>query len=287
MAKIGFIGTGLMGQGMVTNLLKAGHQVQVWNRTKEKALSLVEKGAIWTTSAQACSQDVDYVITIVGYPKDVEEVYFGTQGIFAGVSANTVLIDMTTTSPALATKIYSTAKDRGLQALDAPVSGGQAGAQSGQLAIMVGGEEEVFQKALPILEALGTNIVYEGPAGSGQHTKMANQIAIAGALAGVCEALYYAKQTGLDPEKTYQTIRTGAAGSFQMEAFMPKIIAQDFDATFYMKHFIKDLTIASEESQQRNFKLEIMEAIRQECQQVQAMGYGDQGTQALYHYYQA
>ena len=286
MTKIGFIGTGLMGQGMVLNLMKKDFEVQVWNRTKAKAKRLIEQGAVGTESAKDCSTGVDFVITIVGYPKDVEEVYFGQNGVFEGSKPGTPVIDMTTTSPKLSQKIYAKAKELGLSALDAPVSGGKAGADSGKLAIMVGGDKEVFQEALPVFYALGENIVYEGSAGAGQHTKMANQIAIAGSLSGVCEALFYAKKVGLDPEKTYQTIRTGAAGSFQMEAFMPKMINEDFDATFYMKHFIKDLTIAKEESKSRNFKLEIMEAIRTECLKVQDMGYGDQGTQALYHYYE-
>lgn len=286
MTKIGFIGTGLMGQGMVRNLMKAGFEVQVWNRTKQKAEALIQDGATWKENALECSQDVDFVITIVGYPKDVEEVYFGEKGIFAGAKEGTTLIDMTTTSPKLAQKIAQIAAQKQMFALDAPVSGGQAGADNGTLAIMVGGQEETFKKALPVLEAMGENIRLQGPAGFGQHTKMANQIALAGALAGVCESLTYAKKMGLDPQKTYETIRSGAAGSAQMDAFMPKMIAGDFNATFYMKHFIKDLGIAEDEIKSRDFKLEILDQILKQCRQVEAMGYGDEGTQSLLHWYE-
>lgn len=286
MTKIGFIGTGLMGRGMVRNLMKAGFEVQVWNRTKQKAEALIQEGATWKENALECSQDVDFVITIVGYPKDVEEVYFGEKGIFAGAKEGTTLIDMTTTSPKLAQKIAQAAAQKQMFALDAPVSGGQAGADNGTLAIMVGGQEETFKKALPVLEAMGENIRLQGPAGFGQHTKMANQIALAGALAGVCESLTYAKKMGLDPQKTYETIRSGAAGSAQMDAFMPKMIQGDFNATFYMKHFIKDLGIAEDEIKGRDFKLEILDQILKQCRQVEAMGYGDEGTQSLLHWYE-
>ncbi|KRM20217.1 3-hydroxyisobutyrate dehydrogenase [Ligilactobacillus hayakitensis DSM 18933 = JCM 14209] len=286
MTKIGFIGTGLMGQGMVRNLMQAGFEVQVWNRTKKKAESLIQAGAIWKENALECSRNVDFVITIVGYPKDVEEVYFGEKGIFAGDKEGTTLIDMTTTSPKLAQKIAQAAAQKQMFALDAPVSGGQAGADNGTLAIMVGGQEETFKKALPVLEAIGENIRLQGPAGFGQHTKMANQIALAGALAGVCESLTYAKKMGLDPQKTYETIRSGAAGSAQMDAFMPKMIQGDFNATFYMKHFIKDLGIAEDEIKSRDFKLEILDQILKQCCQVEAMGYGDEGTQSLLHWYE-
>lgn len=286
MTKIGFIGTGLMGRGMVRNLMQAGFEVQVWNRTKKKAEALIQEGATWKENALECSQDVDFVITIVGYPKDVEEVYFGEKGIFAGAKEGTTLIDMTTTSPKLAQKIAQVAAQKQMFALDAPVSGGQAGADNGTLAIMVGGQEETFKKALPVLEAMGENIRLQGPAGFGQHTKMANQIALAGALAGVCESLTYAKKMGLDPQKTYETIRSGAAGSAQMDAFMPKMIAGDFNATFYMKHFIKDLGIAEDEIKSRDFKLEILDQILKQCRQVEAMGYGDEGTQSLLHWYE-
>ncbi|EHS86000.1 3-hydroxyisobutyrate dehydrogenase [Limosilactobacillus gastricus PS3] len=286
MTKIGFIGTGLMGHGMIRNLLKNGYQVQIWNRTKTKAEDLINDGANWTDDAAQCAHDVDFIITIVGYPKDVEEVYFGEHGVLAGANPGTTIIDMTTTSPQLAQKIYQAAVDHKLLALDAPVSGGLAGAENGSLSIMVGGDQATFEHAFPVFTAMGKQIVLQGPAGAGQHTKMANQIALAGALAGVCESLRYAKAVGLDPQKMFDTIRAGAAGSAQMEAFMPMLINNDFKATFYMKHFIKDLKIAHNEANDRDLKLAILDQILKECQAVESMGFGDEGTQALYHWYE-
>lgn len=286
MTKIGFIGTGLMGHGMIRNLLKNGYQVQIWNRTKTKAEDLINDGANWTDDAAQCAHDVDFIITIVGYPKDVEEVYFGEHGVLAGANPGTTIIDMTTTSPQLAQKIYQAAVDHKLLALDAPVSGGLAGAENGSLSIMVGGDQATFEHAFPVFTAMGKQIVLQGPAGAGQHTKMANQIALAGALAGVCESLRYAKAVGLDPQKMFDTIRAGAAGSAQMEAFMPMLINNDFKATFYMKHFIKDLKIAHNEANDRDLKLAILDQILKECQAVKSMGFGDEGTQALYHWYE-
>lgn len=286
MTKIGFIGTGLMGHGMIRNLLKNGYQVQIWNRTKTKAEDLINDGANWTDDAAQCAHDVDFIITIVGYPKDVEEVYFGEHGVLAGANPGTTIIDMTTTSPQLAQKIYQAAVDHKLLALDAPVSGGLAGAGNGSLSIMVGGDQATFEHAFPVFTAMGKQIVLQGPAGAGQHTKMANQIALAGALAGVCESLRYAKAVGLDPQKMFDTIRAGAAGSAQMEAFMPMLINNNFKATFYMKHFIKDLKIAHNEANDRDLKLAILDQILKECQAVESMGFGDEGTQALYHWYE-
>lgn len=286
MTKIGFIGTGLMGHGMIRNLLKNGYQVQIWNRTKTKAEDLINDGANWTDDAAQCAHDVDFIITIVGYPKDVEEVYFGEHGVLAGANPGTTIIDMTTTSPQLAQKIYQAAVDHKLLALDAPVSGGLAGAENGSLSIMVGGDQATFEHAFSVFTAMGKQIVLQGPAGAGQHTKMANQIALAGALAGVCESLRYAKAVGLDPQKMFDTIRAGAAGSAQMEAFMPMLINNDFKATFYMKHFIKDLKIAHNEANDRDLKLAILDQILKECQAVESMGFGDEGTQALYHWYE-
>ncbi|WP_304250388.1 NAD(P)-dependent oxidoreductase [Limosilactobacillus gastricus] len=286
MTKIGFIGTGLMGHGMIRNLLKNGYQVQIWNRTKTKAEDLINDGANWTDDAAQCAHDVDFIITIVGYPKDVEEVYFGEHGVLAGANPGTTIIDMTTTSPQLAQKIYQAAVDHKLLALDAPVSGGLAGAENGSLSIMVGGDQATFEHAFPVFTAMGKQIVLQGPAGACQHTKMANQIALAGALAGVCESLRYAKAVGLDPQKMFDTIRAGAAGSAQMEAFMPMLINNNFKATFYMKHFIKDLKIAHNEANDRDLKLAILDQILKECQAVESMGFGDEGTQALYHWYE-
>lgn len=286
MKKIGLIGTGVMGKSMVRNLMKHGYEVSIYNRTKEKALDLIEEGVEWCDSPAVCAKGKDAVITIVGYPKDVEEVYFGQQGIFRSAEEGCVLIDMTTTSPKLSVKIYEAAKERGLHALDAPVSGGDTGAKNGTLSIMVGGDKEVFQSCMELFQTLGTNIIYEGPAGSGQHTKMANQIAIAGTVAGVCEAITYAKATGLDVQTMLDSISAGAAGSWQMSNTAPRILKGDFDPGFYINHFIKDMGIASEEAEDADVSLEILPDVLEMYQELADQGLGDLGTQALIKHYQ-
>lgn len=283
--KIGFIGVGVMGAPMVQNLMKKGHELSVYNRTKEKAAGVVAAGAKWCESAGACAKDQDVVITIVGYPKDVEEVYFAPGGILDSAAPGTVLIDMTTTSPRLSERIYAAAKEKGMTALDAPVSGGDVGAQKGTLAIMVGGDREAFDRMQEVFAAMGTNIRYMGGAGCGQHTKMANQIAIAGALAGVCEALTYAKRAGLDPARVYETIRTGAARSGQLDIIAPKVLNGDFSAAFYLRHFVKDMGIASQECRDRGLELEVLEQVLADCRQIEAEGHGGEGTQALIRHY--
>lgn len=285
MQTIGFIGTGIMGQGMIRNLMKAGYPVQIYNRTRSKAEALEREGAVWKDSAAQCAAGCGVVITIVGYPQDVEEVYFGPGGLLESAQPGTVLIDMTTTSPKLAQRIYDQARERGLDALDAPVSGGNTGAANGTLAIMAGGDEAVFQKVLPVLETMGENIVLEGGPGAGQHTKMANQIAIAGALAEVCEALTYAKRAGLDPARVYETIRTGAARSGQLDIIAPKVLNGDFSAAFYLRHFVKDMGIASQECRDRGLELEVLEQVLADCRQIEAEGHGGEGTQALIRHY--
>ena len=249
MKKIGFIGTGVMGKSMIRNLQKAGYELYIYNRTKEKATELIEEGAIWCDSPGECAKNRDVIITIVGYPKDVEEVYFGEDGILANAGRGSYLIDMTTTSPKLSQKIYEAGKKNGLHVLDAPVSGGDVGAKKGTLAIMVGGEEEDFEACQDVLAAMGTSIIYEGPAGSGQHVKMANQIAIAGAVSGVCEAIAYTKAMGVDVDKMIETIKGGAAGSWQLSNLGPKMAAGDYAPGFYIKHIIKDMRIADEEAE--------------------------------------
>ena len=279
--KIGFIGVGVMGGPMVLNLMKKGFDVSVYTRTKEKAQAVLDAGAHWceTTAQAAAGRDV--VITIVGYPKDVEEVYFGEGGIIANAAPGTVLIDMTTTSPKLSQRIYAQAKEKGLSALDAPVSGGDIGAQKGTLAIMVGGDREVFDRMLPVFEAMGTNIRYQGAAGNGQHTKMANQIAISGCIASVCEAITYAKNCGLDPQDMFNAISTGAAGSWQMTNNGQKIIDGNFAPGFFVKHFIKDMNIAIDESDARQMDLKVLHLVRDTYQQLAEQGGEDEGTQAL------
>ncbi len=286
MKKIGFIGVGVMGGGMVKNLLKKGFQVSVYTRTKTKAQEVIEEGALWCESVAQCARGRDAVITIVGYPKDVEEVYFGAEGILENADRGTILIDMTTTSPKLSKRIYKEAKEKGLSALDAPVSGGDTGAKNGTLTIMAGGERTVFEQCRDIFEAMGTSILYEGESGSGQHVKMANQIAIAGTIAGVTEAIEYAKKAGIDVQKMLDTIVNGAAGSWQMKNLGPKIIAGDFAPGFFIKHFIKDMSIAGEEGEDSGFQGEVLQKVLAMYRELEEAGDGDLGTQALIRHYE-
>ena len=279
--KIGFIGVGVMGAPMVQNLMKKGHELSVYNRTKEKAAGVVAAGAKWCESAGACAKDQDVVITIVGYPKDVEEVYFAPGGILDSAAPGTVLIDMTTTSPRLSERIYAAAKEKGMTALDAPVSGGDVGAQKGTLAIMVGGDREAFDRMQEVFAAMGTNSRYMGGAGCGQHTKMANQIAISGCIAAVCEAIAYAEACGLKPQEMFDAISTGAAGSWQLTNNGQKIIDGNYAPGFYVKHFIKDMNIALEEAKDRDLPLDVLKLVRDKYDELAAAGGGDEGTQAL------
>ena len=279
--KIGFIGVGVMGAPMVQNLMKKGYELSVYNRTKEKAAGVLAAGAKWCETAGACAAGQDVVITMVGYPKDVEEVYFAPGGILDSAAPGTVLIDMTTTSPKISERIFAAAKETGMTALDAPVSGGDVGAQKGTLAIMVGGEREAFDKMQDVFAAMGTNIRYMGGAGCGQHTKMANQIAISGCIAAVCEAIAYAETCGLRPQEMFDAISTGAAGSWQLTNNGQKIIDGNFAPGFYVKHFIKDMNIALEEAQARDLSLDVLKLVRDKYDELAAAGGGDEGTQAL------
>ena len=285
--RIGFIGVGVMGNGMVKNLLRHGYEVSAYTRTRAKALEALEAGAEWRESAADCVRDADAVITMVGFPPDVEEVYFGEKGILASARPGTLVIDMTTTSPRLAQRIYTEAADRGLSALDAPVSGGDTGARAGTLAIMVGGDREAFERAMPIFEAMGKSIRYMGPAGSGQHTKMANQIAIAGTLAGACEAVAYARAVGLDVDEMLSAISGGAAGSWQLSNNGPKSAHGDFAPGFFIKHFIKDMTLADGEARARDLPMPVLEKVLAMFRALEAQGYGDEGTQALIRAYRS
>lgn len=282
MKKVAFIGVGVMGRGMVKNLLQAGFHVQVYSRSKNKLADfLAETGAVWHDTIPDCVAGCDAVITMVGYPKDVEEVYFGPGGILSSAGAGTYLIDMTTTDPKLSQRIYGEASARGLHALDAPVSGGDTGAKNGTLSIMVGGEQADFDACLPLFRAMGKSILYEGPAGFGQHTKMANQIAISGCIAAVCEAIAYAEACGLKPQEMFDAISTGAAGSWQLTNNGQKIIDGNYAPGFYVKHFIKDMNIALEEAKDRDLPLDVLKLVRDKYDELAAAGGGDEGTQAL------
>lgn len=278
---IGFIGIGVMGKSMAQNLLEAGYQVNVYTRTKEKASGLIEQGGIWKKSVAELSQEVDVVITMVGYPSDVEAIYFGEEGILENARQHTYVVDMTTSKPALAEKIASEASKRGLSALDAPVSGGDIGAQNGTLSIMVGGEDQVYQTLLPIFEVMGSNIILQGKAGAGQHTKLANQITIASNMIGVCEAIVYAKKAGLDPERVLESITTGAAGSFSLSNLAPRMIKGDYAPGFYVKHFIKDMKIALESAQDMDLLTPGLALSLELYTKLAEQGDNDSGTQAL------
>ena len=281
---IGFIGLGIMGQSMAGHLLAGGFGLNVYNRTKSKADGLVSRGATWFDTPGEVAAHSDLVITIVGFPCDVEEVYFGPQGIIAHAK-NAILVDMTTSSPSLARDIAQEAAKKGLGALDAPVSGGDVGARDAKLTIMVGGSQEVFDQALPVLRLMGTSIILQGGAGMGQHTKMCNQIVIASNIMGVAEGLAYAKKVGLDPSTVLQSIGGGAASGFQLNVLGTRMIAGDYAPGFYIEHFIKDLTIALAEAKKLDLDLPGLSQAKKLYDQMVAKGLGRDGTQGLLQLY--
>ncbi|AIK39423.1 MULTISPECIES: NAD(P)-dependent oxidoreductase [Bacillus] len=284
-SSIGFIGTGVMGKSMVHHLLQGGYTVYVYNRTKEKATSLLKEGAHWCDSPKELVENVDVVMTMVGYPHDVEEIYFGTEGILEHANEGTIAIDFTTSTPTLAKRIYEAGKKKSVHTLDAPVSGGDIGAKEGRLAIMIGGEQEVYEVCLPLFEKLGENVQLQGPAGSGQHTKMCNQIAIASNMIGVCEAVAYAKKAGLDPEKVLQSISTGAAGSWSLSNLAPRMLKEDFAPGFYVKHFMKDIKIALDEAEKLKLPVPGLALAKELYDELIEEGEEDSGTQVLYKKY--
>lgn len=285
MKTIGFIGLGVMGQSMVRNLLKAGYTVQAYTRTKDKAADLLAEGVTWCDSIQAACKNADAIITIVGYPSDVESIYFGDGMILDAAEPGTLVIDMTTSSPKLAERIAEAAIDRSLLPLDAPVTGGDVGAKNGTLSILVGGGEFAFAKATPIFEAMGQAIERMGYAGSGQYAKLANQIAIAGIMMGNAEMLAFTKRAGLDPEQLRRTIRGGAAGSWTLENLVPRMIVEDYSPGFFIKHFIKDMALALESANELSIKLPSLELASRLYSILEENGYGENGTQALIEYY--
>lgn len=286
MKKIGFIGVGIMGKSMVRNLMKAGFELHIYARTKSKVEDVIAEGAVFHESIGACVKDCDAVITIVGFPQDVEEVYFDAGNIIDSAKTGAYLIDMTTTSPQLAEKIYKVGKEKGFHVLDAPVTGGDTGAKAGTLSILVGGDKADYEACMPLFEAMGTNINYQGNAGAGQHCKLANQILIAGALSGVCEALAYVKAKGLDADTVLKSLSSGAAGSAQLTNLGPKIVKEDYAPGFFMKHFIKDMKLALIESNMSGLDLGILSQALANCEELEAEGFGNLGTQALAKYYE-
>jgi 3-hydroxyisobutyrate dehydrogenase len=279
---VGFIGTGVMGKSMAGHLMNAGYPVHVYTRTKAKAEDLLEKGAKWADTPKEIAQTCDVIITMVGYPKDVEEVYLGAEGLVAHAKEGSYLIDMTTSSPQLAQKIERTAAERNIATLDAPVSGGDIGARDAKLSIMVGGSESAFHDMEPIFSKMGTNVVYQGKAGSGQHTKMCNQIAIASGMMGVCEAILYAEKAGLDPDNVLKSIESGAAGSWNLSNLGPRILKGDFAPGFYVKHFIKDMNIALKSAEEMGLLTPGLQLAKKLYDELAEMGEEDSGTHALY-----
>ncbi|PRS32776.1 oxidoreductase [Bacillus sp. RJGP41] len=282
---IGFIGLGVMGKSMAAHLLKAGFEVFVYTRTKDKSSELLSQGAKWAAAPKEIAQKANVIISMVGYPSDVEEIYLGENGLIENGKQGTYLIDMTTSTPTLAVKIAEEAKKRGMESLDAPVSGGDIGARDAKLTIMVGGSSEAFEAVRHIFEILGSNVVHQGPAGSGQHTKMCNQIAIASNMIGVTEAISYAKKAGLDPDRVLRSISSGSAGSWSLSNLVPRMVEGDFEPGFYIKHFIKDMKIALDEAERMGMDAPGLSLSKSLYEGLAEAGEENSGTQALYKHY--
>ena len=283
---IGFIGIGVMGRSMAGHLLNAGYPLHVHNRTQAKAQDLLDKGAQWQDSPGKVAAVSDVIITIVGFPNDVEAVYLGDDGILVNARAGSTVIDMTTSCPDRAQKIAEQAKTKGISSFDAPVSGGDIGAREARLSIMVGGDVEVFEKIKPLFEIMGKNIVLQGPAGSGQHTKMCNQIAIASGMMAISEAMAYARKSGLKPETVLKSIESGAAGSWSLTNLAPRVLQGDFAPGFFVKHFIKDMKIAIGSAEKMGLDLPGLQLAKQLYEKLADRGCEDDGTQALFKLYQ-
>ncbi|WP_100665101.1 NAD(P)-dependent oxidoreductase [Leuconostoc citreum] len=278
--KIGFVGTGVMGTGVINNFLKAGHEVTVYNRTRAKANDVLAHGAHWANSPANVTRASEITFTMVGYPKDVETVWLGPEGVFAGAKENDILIDMTTSTPRLAETLFKRGEQQGVHVLDAPVSGGDVGAKNGTLSIMVGGDKAIFERIMPVLKAIGTQIIHVGSAGKGQHMKMSNNIGVAATVLGMAESMAYAQAAGLNLSDAYQVWANGAAGSWSITNYMPRVLNDDFKAGFYVKHLLKDLRIALDAAAKMQVQLpetvlaeQLFTKLNQE--------HGDEGVQAI------
>jgi len=278
---IGWIGTGVMGASMVGHLIDNGCRCVIFNRSRNKAEGVLEKGAAWANTPLEVAQNAEIIFTIVGFPVDVREVYFGEKGIMKGVGKGSITVDMTTTEPSLAVEIYDSGQQIGVGCIDAPVSGGDVGAKNAALSIMVGGDEDAVNQVMPLFELMGKSIVYQGPAGSGQHTKMCNQITIAGTMIGVCEGLLYGYKAGLDLTTMLSSISGGAAGCWTLDNLAPRVVNRNFDPGFYVEHFIKDMGIALKEAQSMKLSLPGLALVHQLYLAVEAQGHGKNGTHAL------
>ncbi len=278
---IGWIGTGVMGSSMCSHLIKKGYKTVVYNRTRRKAKSLIEQGAEWAKTPKDVAANADVIFTIVGFPNDVRQVYFGGDGILEGIQKGSLVVDMTTTEPTLAEEIYQAAKLRGASSVDAPVSGGDIGAHAGLLSIMVGGDKKDVDSVMPLFKLMGKNIVHQGGAGKGQHAKMCNQIMAASLMIGVCETLLYGYKAGLDLDTMLSSVGKGAAASWMLANLAPRMVKRDFRPGFYIEHFIKDMGIALEEAKKMNLSLPGLSLVQQLYIATKAQGHGRKGTQAL------
>ena len=279
--KIGWIGTGVMGRWMCQHLMDSGYSATVHNRTKERAQPLLDAGAAWADSSREVAAASDVIFTIVGFPPDVRDVYLGENGILKGAKSGSIIVDMTTTEPSLAKEIYDQAGTQGIASVDAPVSGGDVGAREARLSIMVGGDEDAVKSVMPLFEAMGKSIVHQGGAGAGQHTKMCNQIVVAGTMIGVCESLLYGHKAGLDLETMLSSISGGAAACWTLDNLAPRVLKRNFDPGFFVEHFIKDMGIALDESKKMGLSLPGLALVHQLYISVQAQGHGRLGTHAL------
>lgn len=278
---IGFIGTGVMGTGIINNLLKAGYPVTVYNRTQAHAQPVIDNGAKWAATPREVAANSDVTISMVGFPQDVEATYFGPDSILAGAKPGRIVIDMTTSTPSLAVKIAKAAAAIQVQALDAPVSGGDIGAKNGTLTVMIGGDHETVTKLQPLFAAIAQSVNYFGDAGMGQHAKMANQIMIAGTMTGLTEMLVYAKAAGLDLQQVSQTVGSGAGANWSLSNYGPRILAGDYTPGFFVKHFVKDLRIALDEAAKLNIDLPATAEAKRLYQALLDAGHGNLGTQGL------
>jgi len=279
--RIGWIGTGVMGGPMCGHLMDKGYSMTVYTRAKDKAKPLLKKGAVWADSPRAVAEASDVVFTMVGFPSDVRDVYLGERGVLSGAKKGSILVDMTTTEPNLAQTIYAAAKRKNVHTVDAPVSGGDIGAREARLSIMVGGDREAVEAVMPLFQALGKTIVHQGGAGAGQHTKMCNQIVVAGTMIGVCESLIYGHKAGLNLEVMLSCIRGGAAACWALDNMAPRILNRNFDPGFYVDHFVKDMGIALDEAKRMSLALPGLALVHQMYVALQANGGGRNGTQAL------
>lgn len=279
--KVGFIGLGVMGQSMAGHILDAGYDLVVYNRTKSKAKDLVDRGAEWLNTPKEVAELADIVITIVGYPKDIEEVYLGENGLFAGAREGSIFIDMTTSTPSLAIELAEKGKELNVGVIDAPVTGGDIGAKEGRLAVLVGGEDADLEKVRPVIDTFAAKIAHFGGHGAGQHAKVVNQIMVAGTMLGLAEMMAYAKQADLDLDEVVSTIGSGAASNRSLENYGPRVIKDDYSPGFFVKHFIKDLKIALDEAEKASLNLPMTELAHKLYSKLAEQGHEDDGTQAI------